>query len=199
MHIQILLYDGFDELDALGSLQVLQRANQAGAALRIELVRLGSATVTSGQGLQLHVPRLPEPGRPPGLLLLPGAGWLGEAQLSGWAEGERRRIATVVAAHHQAGTVIATVGSAAAFLAAAGLLDGRAATAYRWVRDELRAAGAEWVEAHVVDEGDLVSSRGATAGLDLALWLVERYAGAKTAHAVEWAIEHERRGVVWRR
>lgn len=34
--------------------------------------------------------------------------------------------------------------------------------------------------------------------LDLALWLVERFAGPQVAHKVEIALEYERRGIVWR-
>jgi hypothetical protein len=95
MRIQILLFDGFDELDALGPLEVLHAAADAGAELRPELVRLGSATVTSGFGLQLHVSTPVEADAPPALLLLPGAGWLVDAEPGGWAEMQRDRIATV--------------------------------------------------------------------------------------------------------
>ncbi|HEX8728145.1 MAG TPA: hypothetical protein VF739_05965, partial [Ktedonobacterales bacterium] len=57
---------------------------------------------------------------------------------------------------------------------------------------------AEIVAARVVDDGDLISSGGVTSGLDLALWLVERYLGADRAVAIEGQIEYERRGTVWR-
>jgi putative intracellular protease/amidase len=74
MHIRILVYDGFNELDALGPFEVLQAAAAAGADLRTELVRLEHASVTSAHGLQLHVPARLEPDEPPELLLLPGGG-----------------------------------------------------------------------------------------------------------------------------
>lgn len=38
----------------------------------------------------------------------------------------------------------------------------------------------------------------ATSGVDLALWIIERFAGASIAAAVEHRMEYERRGVVWR-
>jgi len=59
--------------------------------------------------------------------------------------------------------------------------------------------GAEVYDARVVDDGDVITSAGVTSGLDLALWLVERFAGPALAHAVERRLEYERRGVVWRR
>ncbi|MFI5272121.1 MAG: hypothetical protein ACHQ4H_03700 [Ktedonobacterales bacterium] len=50
----------------------------------------------------------------------------------------------------------------------------------------------------MVDDGDLLSSGGVTSGLDLALWLVERFAGPRVATEVERRMEYERRGTVWR-
>jgi transcriptional regulator GlxA family with amidase domain len=63
--------------------------------------------------------------------------------------------------------------------------------------EELRAAGARVVEARVVDDGDLVTAGGVTAGIDLALWLVERHFGAELATAVATEMEHTRQGEVW--
>jgi transcriptional regulator GlxA family with amidase domain len=65
--------------------------------------------------------------------------------------------------------------------------------------EDLRKTGAEIVEARVVDDGDLVSAAGVTSGLDLALWLVERYFGPTTTTALENRLEYERRGPLWRR
>lgn len=199
MQIQILVYDGFDELDALGPFEVLQVATAAGADLRTGLVRLGSATVTSAHGLQLHVPGHLDPDSPPELLLLPGGGWLSRAEQGSWAEVQRGRIAAAVATLHGAGTTMAAVCTGAMFLAACGLLRGRSAITHHAAIEELQGAGAEIVRARVVDDGDIITSGGVTSGLDLALWLVERYAGPALAHSVEQRLEHERRGTVWRR
>jgi transcriptional regulator GlxA family with amidase domain len=91
------------------------------------------------------------------------------------------------------------VSTGVAFLASAGQLEGRAATGDRWLRESLREAGADVVGARVVDDGTIISSAGATAGIDLALWLLERYVGPAAAQAVERRLEYERRGTVWRR
>jgi transcriptional regulator GlxA family with amidase domain len=84
-------------------------------------------------------------------------------------------------------------------LAAAGLTKERPATTHHLAREGLRAQGAEVYDARVVDDGDVLTSAGVTSGLDLALWLVERFASPALAHAVERRLEYERRGVVWRR
>jgi transcriptional regulator GlxA family with amidase domain len=84
-------------------------------------------------------------------------------------------------------------------LAAAGLTQGRHATTHHVAREALRATGAVLVDARVVDDGDLITTGGITSGLDLALWLVEREAGAALALELERHLEYERRGTVWRR
>jgi transcriptional regulator GlxA family with amidase domain len=199
MRIQILLYDGFDELDALGPFEVLHAAVAAGAKLEVELARLDRATLTSARGLQLHVVGRLDPESPPALLVLPGGGWLSRATRGAWAEVERGRIAARALEFHRSGTILASVCTGAMFLASAGLLRDRPATTHRGARDDLEAAGARFVEARVVDDGDVITSGGITSGLDLALWIVERFAGPAVAHDVEHRIEYERRGTVWRR
>jgi transcriptional regulator GlxA family with amidase domain len=199
MQIQILLFDGFNELDALGPWEVLQAAARSGADLRTELVRLDSATVTSANGLQLHVVRRLEPDEPPDLLLLPGGGWLVDAEEGTWAAMQRNRIAAVVAALHRGGATVAAVSTGVMFLAASGLLRARPATTHHQALEELRSFGAEIVRERVVDDGDLITSGGMTSGLDAAVWLVERYATPAIARTVEQLLEFERHGEVWRR
>ena len=77
-------------------------------------------------------------------------------------------------------------------LAAAGITRGRRATTHHRALDELRRSGAEVVEARVVDDGDVLTAGGVTSGIDLALWIVERFAGEDIANAVAAEIEHER-------
>jgi transcriptional regulator GlxA family with amidase domain len=115
------------------------------------------------------------------------------------AEVERGELPQLVARLHAAGTIMAGVCTGAMLLAAAGLTAGRPATTHALAREELRALGAEVYDARVVDDGDLITSAGVTSGLDLALWLVERFTSPALAHAVERRLEYERRGVVWRR
>ena len=52
-------------------------------------------------------------------------------------------------------------------------------------------------DARVVNDGNIITSGGVASGLDLALWLVERYFDANIAIAVERTLEYERRGTVW--
>lgn len=60
------------------------------------------------------------------------------------------------------------------------------------------ADSAEVVDARVVDDGDMLSAGGITAGVDLALWLVEREWGHEVAYEVENALEYQRSTDVYR-
>lgn len=81
-------------------------------------------------------------------------------------------------------------------LAAAGLLDGRPATTHHRAHADLARGGAALRgDARVVDDGEVLTAAGVTSGLDLALWLVQREAGADVAEQVAAEIEFTRTAV----
>ena len=198
MKVEIVIYDGFDELDAIVPFEVFQSAALIdGADIEAKLVTLdGAEEVTAAHGLRLKSDsRL---GERPDVLLVPGGGWNNHAPKGAWAEFQRGELPATIARLHQNGATVAAVCTGGMLVAAGGLTKGRPAVTHRLALKELRDAGAEVVEARVVDDGDLVTAGGVTSGLDLALWLLERHFGAQVASAVENRLEHERRGVVWR-
>jgi transcriptional regulator GlxA family with amidase domain len=174
----------------------LRRAAAVVADFSVDLVTVdGAESITSAYSVTLRTPqRLGQPD----LLLVPGGGWAARAPQGARAEAERGVIPAALAEAHARGAIIATICTGAMLTSAAGLLRGRHATTHHSAIADLRAAGAEIVAARVVDDGDLISSGGVTSGLDLALWLVERFLGANLAVAIEGQIEYERRGTVWR-
>jgi len=76
-------------------------------------------------------------------------------------------------------------------LARAGVTDGRPATTHASARDELRDSRADLVDGRVVDDGDLVTAGGVTAGLDLAFHLVAREFGDEVAATVATQMEYD--------
>ncbi|WP_301146473.1 GlxA family transcriptional regulator [Mycobacterium simiae] len=93
---------------------------------------------------------------------------------------------------YQKGIRIVSICSGAFTMAAAGILDGKRATTH-WVAAELLAATYPAVQvdadALYVDEGQLLTSAGASAGLDLCLHLVARdYGSAAAADAARLAV-----------
>ena len=58
--IEVIVYDGFDELDALGPYEVFRTAQENGADIHAELVGAhGAATITASHGARFIVDRGP--------------------------------------------------------------------------------------------------------------------------------------------
>lgn len=97
------------------------------------------------------------------------------------------RLVEAVRAAHERGARVASICAGAFVLAAAGLLDGRRATAH-WMYAHVLAQRypAVKVDPNVlyVDEGDVLTSAGTAAGMDLCLHIVRRDYGAGVANAV---------------
>lgn len=196
--VQVLLFDGFDELDAIAPFEIWRMAASK-SEIDVQLVALdGPKDIIASNGLQVKAPA-PLGAQTPSLLVVPGGGWLGRSPAGAWAEVQRGVLPAKIAQLHRDGTIIASVCTGAMILSAAGLLRNRPATTNRGAYEELRAAGAQLIAARVVDDGDIVTAGGITCGIDLTLWLIERFLGAATAHGLEIELEHERRGTVWKK
>lgn len=90
--------------------------------------------------------------------------------------------------------VLASVCTGALVFAAAGLLAGRPATTHRDAFDELVALDPSILvdtEARWVDDGDTVTSAGVSAGIDMALHLVDRLESRDMAQRVRRGIQYD--------
>lgn len=177
----IPVYPGIQPLDVVGPHEVLR--STAGLAERgydVTLVAREPGPVCAESGLQLVATAgLPESG-PIGTLLVPGGhGTLAALDDDGvirWLRGACARAERV-----------ASVCSGAFLLAAAGVLDGHPATTHwRWAAELTRHFPAVDVhpDAIWVRDGRLWTSAGVTAGIDLALALLEADHGVDAAQAV---------------
>lgn len=200
MHFDVLIYPGFDELDALGPWEILSGlAGRMPEQHSAALVTLdGSGPITASHGTVLQP--LGALSERPDVLVVPGGPWVDYHPGPGTRDAaEEGSVPAALAERHARGTVVASVCTGAMLLAAAGLLDGRPATTHHGAIEDLRATGAEIVEGpRVVDDGDVVTAGGVTCGLDMALWLLERFVGPQAALDAERGLEYERRGTVWR-
>ncbi|MFF1379499.1 DJ-1/PfpI family protein [Streptomyces sp. NPDC058308] len=220
MHIQVVLFEGFDSLDAIAPYEVLYAGGSASdGAVTVEMVSAeGPREVISGTGgLTLRATSTLDLERAD-VLLVPGAsGRTGEpgevpedeAGSGDWKQDEFIPVllgrtlntelpALLKQAMDDPDITVATVCGGSLVLALAGLLEGRHATTHHLGLDMLDATGAHAVRARIVDDGDLVTGAAVSSGLDLALYLLEREVGPRVAHAVEDLFAHERRGTVWR-
>jgi transcriptional regulator GlxA family with amidase domain len=198
MRIAIMLFDGFDELDAIAPFEVLKTAVPLGARFDVRLVALGAPrAVTASHGLEVRVEHELD-GIETDWLLVPGGAWAARSAVGVWGEIQRGELPRRIAEIRSRGVNLASVCTGAMLLSAAGLTRGRRVTTHQVAKQALAAEGAQVIDARVVDDGDLVSAGGVTSGLDLALWLVERLAGAELAKAVATVVEYERSGNVSR-
>lgn len=183
--MDVLVYPSVQMLDVAGPLQVFATANDLAAREgRPPAYVLRAVTKTPGQvlassGVGLFAGPLPEGGAVDTLLVAGGPGVTAaaaDADVLAWLRmraGVARRVASVC--------------TGAMLLASAGVLDGRrAATHWSFCAELARRFPQVRVEADpiFVRDGPVWSSAGVTAGIDLALALLEEDLGRATALAV---------------
>jgi len=187
----IVVYDGLDELDALGPLEVLRSAAAAGADVTAHLVsRTPLEWVTGAFGLRFAPDGVFQPGAD--IVIVPGGGWVGRSGRGAWNEVQRGDWLPLLAQSSDAGSVMAGVCTGTMLLAHAGLVKARPATTHHCARDDLAALGAWVLDDRVVDDGDLITAGGVTSGLDLAFWLVERFVARPLAISLAKRMEYRR-------
>jgi transcriptional regulator GlxA family with amidase domain len=184
--IEILAFDGAQLLDVAGPLQVFATANDLAAHLRtplpyaLEVVAATAPHVATSSGLGLFVRPLPTDRAPLDTLIVAGGYGVNSASeddaLLDWLReraAQARRTASVC--------------SGAMLLAAAGLLKGKR-VATHWTRCGELARRYPDVKVEgdpiFIRDGDVWTSAGITAGIDLALALVEEDIGRDAALAV---------------
>jgi transcriptional regulator GlxA family with amidase domain len=184
MKIEILLFDGFDDLDAFGPFEVL---TASGLQTRFVTVEPSEEVVSNGGARIVPHGVLGDPD----LLLVPGGGWNDRSGKGAYAEARRGVVTEALARRHAAGGRIGSVCTGAMLLAEAGLLTGRPAITHHSAIEDLKAFGANVIDgARVVDDGELITAAGVTSGIDLALHLVARELGTEAAQAAADEIEH---------
>ena len=192
MRTEILIYDGFDELDALGPYEVLA---EAGFDVALVTHPATDRIATARDAIVVPHRQLSDLAE---LLVVPGGGWTKRPPKGAWAEVQRGVLPPVIAQRHAAGTRIASVCTGAFLVAAGGLLDRRPAVTHWNDVDDLEAMGIRMIrDARVVDDGDIITAGGVTSGLDLALWIVEQEKGREAAADVAAEIEHRRDERIW--
>jgi transcriptional regulator GlxA family with amidase domain len=182
MQIAIGLYPGFTALDAIGPYQVL--TNLPGAQVVLCAETRGELDDDNGI-LHLQVDHSFEDVPAPDVLLVPG-GYVTRAMAR-----ERAAIVEWIASAHPTTTYTTSVCTGALLLGAAGILDGREATTHWAAYDELAAYGARPTERRIVWEGRIATAAGVSAGIDLALTIVDRLQGSDVAQAIQLGIEYD--------
>ncbi len=189
--IGILMFNEMEELDAVGPWEVFGHWTKNFPEDEYELVNFSreGGVVTCAKGLRVvteysyaTVPELE-------VLVYPGgfgtrAHLKDLAQLA-WLREQRTKVPMLV-----------SVCTGSLVFASAGLLKGRRATTH-WASLDLLAQLDSTIEVcdeeRFVDEGDLVTSAGVSAGIDMALHLVRRFVSSERAIQVRRGIQYDPR------
>lgn len=190
--VAIVLFEGFTVLDAYGPIQAFAMAGQRqedGSFHRFFKVvtvarQAGPVKSSEGPSTVADYSFADLPGCD--LMLVPGG--MGTRPLVNDAE-----FLGMLAALSRKAALTTTVCTGSALLARTGLLDGREATsnkmAWDWVKQQGEAV--EWVrKARWVDDGDIVTSSGVSAGIDMALAVISRLHGRAVAETAVRGMEY---------
>jgi transcriptional regulator GlxA family with amidase domain len=180
--IAIVVYPGFTALDFIGPYEVLRWLPDA--EIRFVWHEPGPITADSGV-LVIGATHSFAETRSPDVVLVPGG-------MTTVAHARDETLLDWVRTAHRSATWTASVCSGSVILAAAGLLDGKRATSHWMALPILKTLGAIPVsDERVVHEGDIVTSAGVSAGIDLALWLAARIGGDDRAKAIQLSMEYD--------
>ncbi|MBV8496857.1 MAG: GlxA family transcriptional regulator [Gammaproteobacteria bacterium] len=186
-HVVMLAYPDVQILDVTGPLEVFSRAARwmrdhgirPDLAYRVEVVGPRSGAFHSSSGVRLVAERsYREVMRADTVLVAGGMGYAAaraQAPLLAWLRRMARRVSR-----------LGSVCNGALILAASGLLDGHRATTHWAYLEELSKSIGSGVchDAIYVRDGNVYTSAGVTAGMDMALAMLEEDHGAAVALAV---------------
>jgi transcriptional regulator GlxA family with amidase domain len=196
MRIEIVVFEGFDALDVVAPWEVFARAGSLDSGLDVAVVRVdGPPLVSAANGLQLHV--VDELGTPDALFV-PGGSWVDGTDTGVPREIRRGTLPRIIAGLLPSAQWVASVCTGALLLGEAGILRNRNATTNPAALKELSKYGAVVRQNRVVDDGNVATAGAVTAGIDLALSLVQRELGESVAGTVARAIAYPMPTDLWR-
>ena len=187
--IGILVFDGAEELDWAGPWEVLAAWSQQWPDDGVEVFTLAPTDrpVTCAKGLRVLADHSAKAAPPMDLLLVPGGRGarvlLGERDTLAWL----RKL-------HADGVLVTSVCTGALVLAAAGLLRARPAATWWGAFDELLSIDPTIKprrDDRFVDDGEVVTAAGVSAGIDMALHLVARLHSVERAREVRRYIQYD--------
>ena len=181
MRIVILLYEDMTALDAIGPYEILSRLPNAD--VRFTAVNKGLVRTDTGF-LRLHADYDISEVDQADLLLVPGGP--GDAAVR-----QNGKVLDWVRSLHEQTRFTTSVCTGSLILGAAGLLRGVRATTH-WTRmDVLQEFGAESTAQRVVEQGKIITAAGVSAGIDMALRLVQKISGDDLAQGIQLGIEYD--------
>jgi transcriptional regulator GlxA family with amidase domain len=183
--VGILIFDDVEVLDFCGPFEVLATARAAGSAsdaaplFKVVTIAEESRLIVCRGGLLVQPHHTIDDHPALDILVVPGGQGTRTQRLNG-------RLLDWIAAQHRAMELTTSVCTGAFLLAERGILDGHRATTHWASVDWMRSQYPQVTmldDVRVVDEGNVITSAGVSAGIDMALHVVARLYGPGAA---EW-------------
>jgi 4-methyl-5(b-hydroxyethyl)-thiazole monophosphate biosynthesis len=178
-HVIVPLADGFEEIEAIAVIDLLRRAG-----LRVTVAGLGALSATGSHAITVACDARFEDCDAEGAdaLVLPG-GMPGSKRLR-----EHEGVRAAVAALDAKGRLLGAICAAPTVFASCGILRGRRATSHPAHAGEMTDCVYE--ERAVVEDGNVITSRGAGTSIEFAAALIARLAGEDAARDILARIQH---------
>jgi len=198
--VGILIFPTVEVLDFCGPYEVFSvtrlnedRRREESSPFEVLLVAESVEPVVATGGLRVIPDATLETCPPLDILVVPG-GWGTRKEIG------NQRVLTWIAERAKEVETLTSVCTGAMLLGQAGSLDGRRATTHwrslDWMRQSFPAVTVE-DKLHVVEDGQVLTSAGISAGIDMALLVVARYfgeaAGRATARHMEYPFPDDNR------
>ena len=190
----ILAYDGIEPIDIGATYGVLSMAKRLAAGLRFCVVSKAGGELVMANGLRLISDHSFADCPAADILMVLGG--------PGWQEAARDPdILGFVREFHRRGGIVASVCTGGMIVAGAGLLVGRRATTKRQIvsgeqrpLDLLaqRYPDVQAIEARVVDTDSVLTGGGVSLGIDMTLYLLQRFVGEAIASETARILEYQR-------
>lgn len=183
-HVGIVLFPVFEELDAVGPLEVFGTLSELDADWRVLTVAQSGGVVTGAHGLRVTADHSFEDCPPLEVVLVPGG--FGTRQ-----EMNNPRMLEYLRHTARTASYVTSVCTGALVLHRAGLLVGKKVTTHWGAIDLLRGLGeVEVMKERYVQDGNIITAAGVSAGIDMALYLVGLIKDATTALNVQKMMEY---------
>lgn len=184
--IGILMFKGVEELDFAGPFEVFNMANQGEERADVRLLAERLDPVVCAKGMRVLPDHTLDDHPPLDVLLVPG----GMATVE---EVKNERLLDWLRKTAPGCQWVTSVCSGSMLLLAAGIAKGKRITTHWGAIEALRQmGGAEVVEGpRFVRDGNLVTSAGVSAGIDMALWLVGQMFGVPTARMTQRWMQYD--------
>jgi transcriptional regulator GlxA family with amidase domain len=183
--IAFVLYPGLTPLDLIGPLQTLAPLPRIDPTFEVVVVAERDEVMPTDAVVKVAPSHTFEDAPSPYAIVVPGGG-----QPTLAACGNQPLIDYVSSAARTA-EIVMSVCTGALILAAAGLLDDRPATTHWAYVDILEGLGAKYLHQRWVEDGNVLTTAGVSAGIDGALYLASRLVGEEAAKLIQRGIEYE--------